>query len=266
MRCTGACSFSASRTKRTSRCIEASAPTFVARISIAPKPFTVPPNTSEPSRLSTGSDSPVSIASSTAVAPVSTTPSAGIVSPGCTLRRSPTRISSAVTISVSPASLIRRPCAGVCAKICSKPRRARCTVRPSSHSPNAMIHATSVAANTSPNATQATSAIPTKSHDVNSFSFTRFSIPPNNSGMPANKSTPQPGSYICKKVLFVKCPCALTSSSTVISTIMRGLSAHSHQRSHIVPPCQIHSVSLQCKYLMNTLFLICFHCKKYLVT
>ena len=41
------------------RCIELSSPTFVARISNAPNWLTVPLETSSPTDLSTGSDSPV---------------------------------------------------------------------------------------------------------------------------------------------------------------------------------------------------------------
>ena len=50
---------SADCTRRIMRWMELSSPTFVARISNAPKRLTVPEATSSPTVLSTGSDSPV---------------------------------------------------------------------------------------------------------------------------------------------------------------------------------------------------------------
>ena len=54
-----------------------SAPTFSARMTRLPVPFTVPPMTLSPRLFSTGIDSPVTIDSSTALRPSSTTPSTG---------------------------------------------------------------------------------------------------------------------------------------------------------------------------------------------
>ena len=48
----------------------------------APVPLTVPPITRSPGRFVTGIDSPVTIDSSTALCPSSTTPSTGTASPG----------------------------------------------------------------------------------------------------------------------------------------------------------------------------------------
>ncbi len=76
-----------------------SLPTRSARITKPPVPFTVPPVTRAPSVFSTGSDSPVTIDSSTALAPSSTTPSTGIASPGRTRSRSPGTIASSGTSS-----------------------------------------------------------------------------------------------------------------------------------------------------------------------
>ena len=59
MRCIGACLPSASCTMRISFCSELSSPTFVAEMSMEPKRLMVPQNTSSPTPLSTGSDSPV---------------------------------------------------------------------------------------------------------------------------------------------------------------------------------------------------------------
>ena len=65
----------------------------------------VAPITSSPAFLSTGMLSPVSIDSSTAERPSTTTPSTGIFSPGRTRTRSPTSTSS-TGISLSRPSLI----------------------------------------------------------------------------------------------------------------------------------------------------------------
>ena len=54
-----------------------------------PVPFTVAPITGSPARFSTGIGSPVTIDSSTALVPSSTTPSTGTFSPGRTRSRSP---------------------------------------------------------------------------------------------------------------------------------------------------------------------------------
>ena len=80
----------ASSTSRTICASVVSRPTRVARSRSAPVEFSVPPVTSSPADLSTGIDSPVSIDSSTAEAPASTSPSAAMVSPGRTSTTSPT--------------------------------------------------------------------------------------------------------------------------------------------------------------------------------
>ncbi len=66
-----------------------SAPTRVARTISRPPAFTVPPTTVAPGATSTGMLSPVSIDSSTADVPSSTTPSVATFSPGRTMNRSP---------------------------------------------------------------------------------------------------------------------------------------------------------------------------------
>ena len=81
-RWTGALDPCASSTARTMRAKVESAPTRTAFTSSAPVVLSVPPVTSSPSRLATGSASPVSMDSSTSDAPCITTPSTGTFSPG----------------------------------------------------------------------------------------------------------------------------------------------------------------------------------------
>ena len=79
----------ASSTARTMRASVESAPTRRARTVTAPVVFWVPPVTASPWAFTTGSVSPVSMDSSTSVAPSVTTPSTGIFSPGRTSTVSP---------------------------------------------------------------------------------------------------------------------------------------------------------------------------------
>ena len=88
-----------------------SAPTRVALNVNEPVLLTVPPMTSSPASLSTGIGSPVSIDSSTAEAPVVSTPSTGTRSPGRTRTRSPTS-TSPTGRSVSMPSRITRAVRG----------------------------------------------------------------------------------------------------------------------------------------------------------
>ena len=64
-------------TMATIRARSVSAPTFSARMTSPPVPFTVAPTTRVPSTFSTGIASPLTISSSTELAPSSTTPSTG---------------------------------------------------------------------------------------------------------------------------------------------------------------------------------------------
>ena len=98
----------ASATICTMRASIVSRPTFSARITNPPRPFTVPPITWAPGAFSTGSDSPVTIDSSTALAPSSTVPSTGTRSPGRTRSRSPACTRSSVTSSSPPSARSRR--------------------------------------------------------------------------------------------------------------------------------------------------------------
>ena len=85
-----------------------SAPTRSARMTNPPVPFTVPPVTWSPGTFSTGIGSPVTIDSSMALVPSSTTPSTGTFSPGRTRRRSPGCTWSRGTSSSLPSSRRRR--------------------------------------------------------------------------------------------------------------------------------------------------------------
>src|SRR4028118_2404076 len=79
-----------------------SLPTLVALKRNDPEALMVAPITSFPSRLVTGMDSPVIIASSTADSPETTRPSTGIFSPGRTTTTSPATTSSTGTSTSSP--------------------------------------------------------------------------------------------------------------------------------------------------------------------
>ena len=81
-----------------------SSPTLVARQRINPDWFTVAALTVSPSALSTGTDSPVSADSLTALFPSMITPSVGMLSPGRTTKISPVTTSS-ISTSVSTPSL-----------------------------------------------------------------------------------------------------------------------------------------------------------------
>ena len=78
----------------------------------APAPLTVPPVTRSPAPFSTGTGSPVTIDSSTALRPSRTAPSTGTRSPGRTRRRSPTPTRSSGTSSSRPSSRRTRAVAG----------------------------------------------------------------------------------------------------------------------------------------------------------
>ena len=80
----------ASSTSRASCASRVSRPTRVARTTRRPPALTVAPVTSSPGPTSTGTDSPVSIETSTAEVPRSTTPSVATFSPGRTTNTSPT--------------------------------------------------------------------------------------------------------------------------------------------------------------------------------
>ena len=92
----------ASSTMRTICARSVSAPTRVTRNRKAPLRFSVPPVTSSPARFSTGSDSPVTIDSSTPDDPATMSPSVATVSPGRTTTTSPTTSVSIGTSSSAP--------------------------------------------------------------------------------------------------------------------------------------------------------------------
>ena len=123
-----------------------------------PKRLRVPQNTASPTPLSTGRDSPVRMDWSTEVSPLTMTPSTGMVSPGSTRSRSPSRISSAGMSSSAP-PVSRRPFTGARRMSCRRPFLARSVVASSSRAPTAMMKATSPAANRSPMAMAANMAM-----------------------------------------------------------------------------------------------------------
>ncbi len=89
-----------------------SEPTRSATMISEPVPLTVAPITRSPAAFSTGIGSPVTIDSSTALEPSSTTPSTGTFSPGRTRSRSPARTWSRGTSSSLPSSPTRRAVLG----------------------------------------------------------------------------------------------------------------------------------------------------------
>ena len=100
----GAFELVASSTSCTMPASTVSAPTRSARMVNQPAVFTVAPVTAAPSRLETGSGSPVITDSSTEPSPSSTTPSTGTASPVRTTSTSPTRTSFAGTFCSTPFS------------------------------------------------------------------------------------------------------------------------------------------------------------------
>ncbi len=82
-----------------------SLPAFVTRMSSTPVRLFVPAKTCIPGTLSTGSDSPVMVASFTELRPFSTSPSAGTLSPGRTRMQSPGRSSLTWTSRSRPVLL-----------------------------------------------------------------------------------------------------------------------------------------------------------------
>src|SRR4028118_754447 len=97
IRCIGAFEPCASSTIRTIWASAVSPPTFSARLTKPPVPLRAPPVPPPPPPFSAGMDSPVSMLSSSAERPSTTTPSTGTFSPGRTRTRSPTRPSPTPT-------------------------------------------------------------------------------------------------------------------------------------------------------------------------
>ena len=120
----------ASRMRRSVRCTALSASGRIARASTRPPPLSVPAISSEPTAFGTASDSPVSVDSSTSVAPSVTRASTGTRSPGRSRIMSPAR--SAATSTSDPSA--RRACVGAPAISASTARRvrsrAKCSIAP----------------------------------------------------------------------------------------------------------------------------------------
>ncbi len=101
-RCAAALPFCASSTSLAMRASCVSAPTRVASTTSRPPALSVAPVTGSPTVTSTGTDSPVSMAASTAEEPSTTTPSVAIFSPGLTRKRIPVRNSPTGRRSSAP--------------------------------------------------------------------------------------------------------------------------------------------------------------------
>ena len=106
-RCTGAFTACACSTSRAICASAVSLPIAVARTLSTPCWLIVAPATLSPTRLSTGTDSPVRSDSSTAEAPSRTSPSTGTRSPGRTRTTSPTTTSSIATSDSTPSRTTR---------------------------------------------------------------------------------------------------------------------------------------------------------------
>ncbi|MNJ41437.1 hypothetical protein D3C77_363620 [compost metagenome] len=109
-----------------------SAPTFSARMTKEPVLLMAPPITLSPGSLVTGMDSPVTMDSSIATRPSTSSPSTGTFSPGRTRRLSPTRIWSSPTSSSVPSARTRRAVLGarssralMAPDVCSRARSSR---------------------------------------------------------------------------------------------------------------------------------------------
>ena len=102
------------------------APTEVARTTSRPWALTVPPVTWSPTPTSTGTDSPVTIERSRALAPSTTTPSVATRSPGRTTKRSPTcSVAAGTTVSTpGPPARSGRSSAAVCGRKSASDSRA----------------------------------------------------------------------------------------------------------------------------------------------
>ncbi len=111
----------ASCMRRTMRASTLFAPTVVASKRKEPVVFIVPPITAMPVVFSTGIDSPVTMDSSTALAPAVMRPSTGMRSPGRTITTSPAR-TSAIGMSCSSSDRTTRAVRG-CSR--TSARRAR---------------------------------------------------------------------------------------------------------------------------------------------
>ena len=128
-RCTAGLPVCARLTRSAMAASVVSAPTRVARTSSTPEVLIVAPVTESPGATSTGTDSPVSIASSMAERPVSTSPSVAIFSPGRTRKTSPTTNSSIGTCTST-----RSPLEGPASPAPARSRRTVADFAPRSRS------------------------------------------------------------------------------------------------------------------------------------
>ncbi len=129
MRCIGAFERCACATICTICASTVCEPTRSERITSAPLVLSVAPISLSPARLVTGSGSPVSIDSSTALLPSITTPSTGTFSPGRTRSASPTCTCAIGMSSSAPSVRMRRAVFGarpssdlIAAEVCERAR------------------------------------------------------------------------------------------------------------------------------------------------
>mmetsp|Transcript_15357 Transcript_15357/g.33183 ORF Transcript_15357/g.33183 Transcript_15357/m.33183 type:complete len:214 (+) Transcript_15357:1378-2019(+) len=112
-----------------------------------------PPESSSPTRFSTGRASPVRLLSSTEEVPSTTNPSAGTLSPVLTLTKLPTGTLDAGTMTIPPAFLSTKfAYSGRRETISPNARRAFSVARASSHSDTEKRKATDAASSNSPKA------------------------------------------------------------------------------------------------------------------
>ena len=121
----------ASRIIETMASKRVSAPTRSTRTSTGAPRFTLPPTTAAPAGLSTGTDSPLSSASSACVCPDSSTPSAGKAWPTATRTQSPGCRRCTLTVVLLPSSAMRSALSGRRASADSSAAAARCRARSS---------------------------------------------------------------------------------------------------------------------------------------
>ncbi len=157
-RSVGALLSCASSTSRTTRAMVLSDGSVVARMVSAASALTVPAKTGSPACLATGTLSPVTGASFTAPMPSSTSPSAGMRSPGRTRMTSPILRLSAGTSRV-PEPSTRRAVLGTKAVSARMESRARPAAKPSSNSPTRKRKTTAAASSEAPMITAPTAAM-----------------------------------------------------------------------------------------------------------
>src|SRR5699024_11195395 len=173
--------------------------------SSTPEVLIVAPVTVSPGATSTGTDSPVSIASSIAEWPVSTSPSVAIFSPGRTRKTSPTTSSSI----------------GTCTSV-----RGSCAVPDPDAAPAGPDPSRSTVADFAPRSSRALSAA-----DARVFALSSVRLPmsrntviaaaaSNHTWYSAGFDQPQPSSTARPRVTYEDAPARMTTTLTRVSTVV----------------------------------------------